>query len=384
MQGYLQRQGLLNSLRELLANFPAVALLGARQVGKSTLAKQVINSFRDAVYLDLQLPGDLSKISDPEAFFRFHQEHLVCLDEVQYRPELFAILRGMIDQKRENGRFLILGSASRDLIRQSSETLAGRIAFLEMAPFGREETGEGEFHRHWMRGGYPPSFLASSDRLSLKWRLNYIRTFLERDIPQLGFNIPAKTLEQLWSMLAHSQGQILNSSRLGANLGKSAHSIKNYINLLQQTFIVRVLQPYGKNVKKRVVKSPKVYIRDTGLLHALLNIEDHNQLFGHPVYGSSFESYVVENLCHHLHDYDSFFYRTSSGAELDLVLEKAGKKIAVEIKVSSAPKPSRGFWNAVEDVAADEKFLIAPVDGPYPAQNDLTITNLGSFLKQFD
>ncbi len=384
MQGYLQRQGLFDSLRESLANFPAVALLGARQVGKSTLAKQVIQAFQDAVYLDLQLPSDLSKISDPEAFFRFHQGHLVCLDEVQYRPELFAILRGMIDQKRENGRFLILGSASRDLIRQSSETLAGRIAFLEMAPFNWEETGENKFHQHWMRGGYPPSFLASNDRLSLKWRLNYIRTFLERDIPQLGFNIPAKTLEQLWAMLAHSQGQMLNSSRLGANLGKSAHSIKSYINLLQQTFVVRVLKPYGKNVKKRVVKSPKVYIRDTGLLHALLNIENHDQLFGHPIYGSSFESYVVENLCQRLNRHNSFFYRTNSGAELDLILEKAGKKIAVEIKVSTSPKPSRGFWNAVEDVAADEKFLIAPVDGPYPAKNGLMVTNLSSFLKQFE
>jgi len=273
MQAYLERTRLLKKLNILLENYPAVALLGARQVGKSTLAKEVLTQFKDSVYLDLELPREWNKLSDPEAFFEFHGPKLICLDEIQLKPNLFQILRGIIDQRKRKAQFLILGSAGRDLIQQSSQTLAGRIAFLDITPFNIQETGKSSFHKHWLRGGYPLSFLSQNDGLSLEWRYNYIRSFLERDIPQLGFNIPSKTLERFWTLLAHSQGQTLNSSKLGDILGKSSHTIKSYIDILEQTFVIRSLKPYIKNVKKRLVKSSKIYIRDTWLLHALLNIQ---------------------------------------------------------------------------------------------------------------
>ena len=381
MQSYLKRDHLQKKLKMLLKNYPAVALLGARQVGKSTLAKEALTQFKRSVYLDLELTRELNKLSDPEAFFELHKQSLICLDEIQYKPNLFQILRGVIDQRKRKGQFLILGSASRDLIQQSSETLAGRIAFLDVTPFDIQEVEGKRFYKHWLRGGYPLSFLSQSDNLSLEWRYNYIRTFLERDIPQLGFNIPAKTLERFWKLLSHSQGQTLNSSKLGEILGKSSHTIKNYIDILEQTFIVRSLKPYIKNVKKRLVKSPKIYIRDTGLLHAHLNIETSDELFGHPIYGSSFESYVIENICYNLKNWNPYFYRTSSGAELDLVLEKAGKIIVVEVKASTSAKPSRGFWNAIEDIQADKKYIIAPIKDTYPIQNNVTVTHVSAFLK---
>ncbi len=383
MHGYLDRNIIEARLKELLKNYPIVALLGARQVGKSTLAKDAIKDTTTnskSVYLDLELPSDMNKLTDPEAFFSMNSDKLICLDEIQYAPNLFPILRGVVDQRKKNGQFLILGSASRNLIQQSSETLAGRIAFLNITPFSISEIDPKDFHQHWLRGGYPLSFLSPSDSLSLDWRYNYIRTFLERDIPSLGFNIPSKNLDRLWQMLAHLQGQTLNSSKLGESLGKTSHTIKNYIDILEQTFVVRTLSPYEGNIKKRLVKSPKVYIRDTGLLHALLNIETMNELFGHPIYGHSFESYVVENICYNLPRWNHFFYRTSRGAELDLVLEKAGKKIAIEIKTSTAPKPSRGFWNACEDIEADEKYIIAPVKESYPLKDGAKVINVSEFL----
>ena len=383
MQGYLKRSSLQKRLKQLLKDYPAVAILGARQVGKSTLAKQTLKTFKEAVFLDLQLPRDLNKLSDPEAFFELHKKSLLCLDEIQYKPDLFSILRGTIDQRRKNCQFLILGSASRKLIQKSSETLAGRIAFLNITPFSIQEIEQKKFYQHWLRGGYPLSFLSRNDKVSLEWRYNYIRTFLERDIPQLGFNIPAQSLERFWKILSHSQGQTLNSSKLGEILGKSSHTIKNYIDILEQTFTLRTLKPYIRNIKKRLIKSPKVYIRDTGLLHAHLNIETMDELFGHPIYGVSFESYVVENICSHLSNWNHYFYRTSSGVELDLVLEKAGKTIAVEIKASTSPKPSKGFWEAVKDIKANKKYIIAPVKDSYPVQNGLIVTNVFSFLKNF-
>ena len=381
MQTYLKRSDLQKKLKLLLKNYPAVALLGARQVGKSTLAKELLTQIKKSIYLDLELPKELNKLSDPEAFFELNKHQLICLDEIQRKPNLFQILRGVIDQRKRNGQFLILGSAGRDLIQQSGETLAGRIAFLDVTPFSTQEVSDIHFHKHWLRGGYPLSLLSTSDNLSLEWRYNYIRTFLERDIPQLGFNIPAKTLERFWKLLSHSQGQTLNSSKFGEILGKSSHTIKNYIDILEQTFVIRTLKPYAKNIKKRLVKSPKVYVRDTGLLHALLNIETSNELFSHPIYGSSFESYVIENICVHLKNWNFYFYRTSSGIELDLVLEKAGKIVAVEIKASTAGKPSRGFWNAIGDIKADKKYIIAPIKDSYPIQNNVIVTHLSAFLK---
>ena len=381
MHGYIKRVRLQNRLREALKNFPATAVLGARQTGKTVLAKEILADRSDAVYLDLQLPSDFNKLSDPEAFFQFHRDKLICLDEIQVKPDLFSVLRAVIDQRRRNGRFLILGSASRDLISRSGESLAGRIAFLDTAPFDLEEAGEGLFYQHWLRGGYPLSFLAKSDSLSLDWRRQYIRSFLERDIPQLGLNISSPLIERLWRMLAHLQGQTLNSSKLGNSLGKTSHTVKNYIDILERSFVLRSLRPHIRNIKKRLIKSPKIYIRDTGLLHALLDIETGDDLFGHPVYGGSFESYVVENICYRAPDWRAGFYRAASGAELDLVLEKAGQTIAVEIKASKAPKPSRGFWRAALDVKADKKYIIAPVKTAYPVQNDAVVTPVRGFLQ---
>ena len=381
MQSHIKRKNLEKKLKSLLKNYPAVALLGARQVGKSTLAKEILTQLKNSIYLDLELPTSLNKLSDPEAFFEFHKKKLICLDEIQYKPNLFQILRGVIDQRKRKGQFLILGSAGRDLIQQSSETLAGRIAFLDVSPFNVEEVTNKNFHKHWLRGGYPLSFLSENDSQSLEWRYNYIRTFLERDIPQLGFNIPAKTLERFWTLLSHSQGQTLNSSKLGEILGKSSHTIKNYIDILEQTFVIRVLKPYIKNIKKRLVKSPKVYIRDTGLLHALLNIETSDELFGHPIYGRSFESYIVETICFQLKKWNPYFYRASSGTELDLVLEKAGKLIGIEIKASKSAKPSQGFFRAIEDLKTNKNYIIAPIEDAYPIQNNVKVCSLSAFLK---
>ena len=384
MQGYIKRNKLQKKLKELLKNYPAVAILGARQVGKSTLAKQFLSDklrTKKAIYLDLPLPGDMHKLSDPSAFFEFNKNKLICLDEIQYKPDLFKILRGIIDKRKRNGQFLILGSASRDLIKQSSETLAGRIAFLDITPFCVSEVERKSFHQHWLRGGYPLSFLAKNDSLSLEWRYNYIRTFLERDVPQLGFNIPAHTLKRFWKLLSHSQGQTLNSSKIGSILGKSAHTIKNYINILESAFILRTLKPYEANLKKRVIKSPKTYIRDTGLLHAHLNIETSDELFGHPVYGISYESYIIENICYNLPKWNPYFYLTHAGAKVDLVLEKARKIIAVEIKVHSLPKLSKGFWNAIEDIKADKTYIIAPVKESYPIQKNIMVVNVSNFLQ---
>ena len=381
MQGYRNRL-VLSDIEMRLQSNPAVALLGARQVGKSTLAEMVIEQFSDAMYLDLERPSDMNKLADPEAFFQQFQDRLICLDEIQRAPELFAVLRSVLDHHKRNGQLLLLGSASRELIKQSSESLAGRIAYLEITPFNRMETGDIKLDQFWLRGGYPRSLLNASDEASFQWREDYIRTFLERDIPQLGFHIPANTLSRFWRMLAHSHGQTLNASKLADSMGVSGHTIRKYIDLLEQTFVVRALQPWAGNTKKRLIKAPKVYIRDSGLLHALLNIEGMDLLFSHPVYGASFEGMVIENILSRMPRWQAGFYRTSSGAECDLVLEKSGKRIAIEIKASTAPRPGRGNWSAWEALQPDECFVVAPVGEPYPLQHGVMVMPLDEMLKR--
>jgi len=378
MHGYITRR-ITQKVLDSLENYPVVALLGARQVGKSTLAKQISAGLRDTVYLDLESPRDVNKLQDPEAFFELNKGSLICLDEIQRMPDLFEVLRAVADKTGQ--RFLVLGSASRDLIRQSSETLAGRIAYLELTPFTLDEIPAVDSNAHWLRGGYPKSVLAKNDDVSFEWRLNYIRTFLERDIPQLGFNIPANTLQRLWQMLAHSQGQTLNSAKLGNSLDKSANTVRHYIDILEQTFLLRTLSPYSVNVKKRLVKSPKVYLRDTGLLHSLLDIETMNNLLGHPVYGSSYEGYVIENILVNLPRWKPYFYRTSGGAELDLVLSRGAEIIAIEIKASSAPKPSRGFWSSCEDIKATRKYVIGAVSEAYPIKNGALVCSTRELIQ---
>lgn len=368
----------LTTLDSRLRQYPVVALLGARQVGKSTLAKHIAPE--RLLYLDLERTSDLNKLTDPEAYFVANADKLICLDEIQRLPDIFPLLRSLVDASGRNGQFLLLGSASRDLLRQSSETLAGRISYLELSPFSIEEIPASDWQRHWLRGGYPRSFLADDEASSYQWRHDYIRTFLERDIPQIGFNIPANSLGRLWRMLAHVSGQTLNSAKLADSMGVSANTVRHYIDLLEQTFVLRTLPPYSGNLKKRLVKSPKIYIRDSGLLHALLEIESRDDLFANPAYGASFEGYVVENLIAALPDWRASYYRTSNGAELDLVLEKGRQRVAVEIKASTAPKPSRGFWQAIEDIESTANYVVGQVNEAYPLAANVQALNLSMLL----
>lgn len=371
-----------------LRESPAVALLGPRQCGKSTLAGSLLKS-RRARYLDLERPSDRAKLDDPEAFFGMQRGRLVCLDEVQRAPELFPVLRSVLDESGKKGRLLILGSASPDLIRQSSESLAGRISYLELTPFLLREVESGGggreaiLRRLWTRGGFPRSYLAGSEAASFRWREDFIRTFLERDIPQLGIRIPARTLRRFWMMCAHTHGQMLNSSRLGQALGLSHTTVRSYVDLLEQTYLLRVLPPFEANVRKRLIRSPKVYIRDSGLLHALLDIPSAESLLGHPVYGASWEGLVLENVFASLgRGWRSGFYRTAARTELDLVLERGGKRVAVECKASTAPKVARGFWTALQELKIDKAFVVAPVAEPYPLRKGALVLPLRELVSR--
>jgi hypothetical protein len=386
MQEYIKRTAYAR-IHDLLQDYPAVALLGPRQCGKTTLALELVKRYEKSAYLDLEKPSDRRKLHDPEAFFQLHKNRMLCLDEIQRAPEIFQVLRSIIDDDRRAGRFLILGSASRDLIRQSSETLAGRIAFQALTPFLLSEVSavtkvrDSSARRLWLRGGFPPSFLSPSEESSLLWRENFVQTFLERDIPQLGFNISAQTLRRLWQMLAHTHGQQLNSSRLGEALGVSHTTMRSYIDLLTQTFVVRTVLPFYVNIKKRLVKSPKVYVRDSGLLHALLEIETHENLLGHPVYGASWEGFVIENIISELSRWQPFYFKTAAGAEIDLVLVKGRRLVAVECKSSSAPEVTKGFWNALKDLGTKEAWVIAPVKESYPIEKNVQVARLEDFLE---
>lgn len=388
MQGKYLKRVITHKISRYLSAFPAVALLGPRQSGKSTLAKHMTTEMDNAIYLDLEKPSDHQKLNEPEIFFNSHQDKLICLDEIQRTPEIFAVLRSIIDQRNRNGQFLMLGSASRALIKQSSETLAGRIVYLELTPFQLSELVTDQdnsfqsVQKYWMRGGFPRSYLADDDDLSMVWRQNFILTFLERDIPQLGFHIPVETLRRLWQMCAHCHGQLLNQSMLGESIGVSHTTIRSYLDLLTQTFMIRVLKPYQANIKKRLVKSPKIFIRDSGILHSLLNIDSFDDLLGNPVYGRSWEGMGIENIIAKYSDWDPYFYRTAAGAEIDLVLVKGSKKIGFEFKASAAPRLTKGFWHAFDDLGVDEAYVISPVRESYSIHKHVQICNLKSLLSQ--
>lgn len=371
------------TLLQYLTIFPSVAILGPRQCGKSTMVKYLINN-QAAIYIDLQNQADLNKLTDPLLFFEANKDKIICLDEIQLIPELFSILRSVIDQNRKNGKFILLGSASRDLIQHSSESLAGRIGLLNLTPFLYNEINtlpNFNLNDFWMKGGFPDSYLAENELNSSIWKENYIKTYIERDIPQLGFQIPALQMRRLLTMCAHNQGQMLNASKLGESLGLTHPTIKRYIDLLEQTFILRTLMPYEANVKKRLVKSPKIYIRDTGILHQLLSIENYNDLLGNPIYGSSWESLVIENIIVNNPHWNAYFFRTSSGDELDLILEKGSKLIAIECKASAAPKVSKGFWNALEIIQPQKTYIIAPINDSYFIHENVVVCGLSEFLK---
>lgn len=368
-------------VRQALSHQAAVALMGPRQVGKTTLALMV-GEAQGALYLDLEDIAERDKLSNAAAFLSAYEDRLVILDEIHRVPDLFLTLRGLIDQGRRKGlrtgRFLLLGSASLDLMRQSGESLAGRISYVDMTPLTVSEVPPEATENLWVRGGFPDSFLASDEQQSLSWRKDLLRTYLERDVPMFGSRVPAETLRRFWTMLAHNQGTLINASRLAAGLEVSSQTVSRYTDLLVDLLLVRRLQPYHVNVGKRLVKSPKVYIRDTGLLHALLNIADRDSLLGHPVVGASWEGFVIENLINAAPVLSvPGFYRTSGGAEIDLVLElPGGERWAIEVKRSRAAKPARGFYEACEDIKPAKRFVVHAGSERFPISEDVQAIGL--------
>ena len=371
MQGMIERIH-RKSIEKALENQAGVVLLGPRQVGKTTLAQDIAES-RDAVYLDMERTADRRVLEEPDLYLDEQSGRLVVIDEVQLLPDLFGALRGQIDLRRRQGhrtgQFLLLGSASNTLLRQSAESLAGRVSYHELTPFTQPEIGADATSTLWLRGGFPDSFLAKSNRASLTWREDFIRTYLERDIPAFGLRIPAETLRRFWTMLAHEQGGLLNAAKLAGNLGVSGQSVGRYLDLLVDLMLVRRLPPWHSNASKRLVKSPKVYIRDTGLTHALLAIDSMEGLLGHPVVGGSWEGYCIENLIAAApRGAEASFYRSSAGAEIDLVLSLPGGAVwAVEIKRTTSPKVSRGFHIAADDLNAAERILVFAGDRDVPS-----------------
>ncbi len=391
---------LLAQLSQRLQESPAVALLGARQVGKTTLVFDLMQHWAkthpqqpEPLYLDLQSERDRAKLAQSELYLADHQDRLVILDEVHRTPDLFATLRGQIDHMRRQGKragmYLLLGSASIDLLKQSGETLAGRISYLHLDPINLAELPPTiSQDTLWERGGFPDSLLARSNALSLRWRLDFIRTYLERDVPQFGPRISPQVLRRYWGMLAHNQGGLLNTAQLARNLGVDNKTAASYLDLMDGLLLVRRLQPWHSNAGKRMTKSPKVYVRDTGICHALLDIADKEALLGHPIVGASWESFVIENLLTNApEEVQSYFYRSSGGAEVDLLLLwPSGTMWVIEIKRSLNPKVERGFYSACEDIAVQHpdlhKWVVYPGDEAYPLQAGITAVSLSGLIKK--
>lgn len=377
-------------LQSTIARVPAVALLGARQVGKTTLAKTIAKSI-NSIYLDLEAPEDLLKLRDPSSFLSAHADKLIILDEIQRSPELFPVLRGLIDKNREQGRragqFLLLGSASMDLMRQSSESLAGRISYLEMSGLNVAETAAGnEEDRQtlWLRGGFPDSYLAADDDLAMDWLENLVRIYLERDVPQMGFRVPAARLRRLWTMLAHLQGEPVNYSKLASNLEVDAKTVSNHIDILTDLLLVRRLEPWHTNVKKRLVKSPRYYVRDSGILHRLLGINSYDALLSNPVLGKSWEGFVVANIHSILPSRaETYFYRTAAGAEIDLLINMPSSETwAVEIKHGVAPRIGKHYSQTCDDVGAAHKYILYGGDDEFPVGDEVKIISLAGLMKK--
>jgi predicted AAA+ superfamily ATPase len=380
----IERQ-FVSELQDRLGFYPGVVLLGARQVGKSTLARYIAKQTPGAVFLDLELPADRARLDNPAAFFSAHRNHLVVIDEVQTFPELFAQLRPEIDAARHAGRFLLLGSASGVLLRQSAESLAGRVSYLELSPLLWDEvqstllspapTHQAQLlavQQYWLRGGMPLSLLAPTDAKSLRWRNDYLQSLVRRDLLALGITIPSETLWRFLRMLAHQHGQLFNASALAVAMGGiSPITVSRYLDIFCDALIVRKLEPYFVNLGKRLVKSPKVYFRDLGLLHALLNIGQAHDLQGHPMAGYSWEGLVINHLAAQMSqgfgdNASLYFYRTSAGAEMDAVIDTGSERIGFEIKLSDAPRVTKGFWNACDDLQLSRAYVIAPVENAWP------------------
>jgi predicted AAA+ superfamily ATPase len=378
----LQRQ-----IVQSLQRFPAVGLIGARQVGKTTLAKMIAERWREeCLYIDLEWPSDYTALSEPERFLSRHVQKLVIIDEIQVRGELFPVLRSLIDMDRRPGRFLLLGSSSPGLVRQSGESLAGRIAYHQLSPFLLSELRPDKMDLLWIRGGFPPSTLAGSEDASIQWRQDFIMTYLQRDLSVLGYDvrIPAMTLRRFWQMLAHAHGQPANLSQLATNMELSRQSVRKILDILQETFMIRQLQPFYANVKKRLVKTPKVYIGDTGILHTLLGINSFDDLMRHTSIGTSWEGFCLEQILHQIpRGWEAFFYRTQAGAEVDLILQQQPGKtvIFVEFKHSRAPKLTAGFWSAQKDLRPKACYVVYPGTHAYPLTKSIEVLPLGQINK---
>jgi uncharacterized protein len=376
-----------SEIANLLEHSPAVVLFGPRQAGKTTLALAVAEG-REAAYLDLESEADRARLAEPQLYFADHTEKLVILDEIHRAPGIFEALRGTIDSGRREGndvsRFLLLGSAAIDLLAQSGETLAGRVSFVELGPFDLTEVGSEELDRLWVRGGFPRSFLAENEEASLRWRRDFIRTYLERDIPQLGPRIPAETLRRLWTMLAHNQGGLLNAAQLARGLGVSGATVGHYLDLMVDLLLVRRLPPRLANAGKRLVRSPKVYVRDSGLVHALLGLADKEAVLGHPVAGASWEGLAIESVLAVAGDRaEASFYRTSGGAEIDLVLTwPDGREWAIEVKRSLAPKLERGMRSALADIDPERGFVVYPGSERYRIGERTWATGLADLCEE--
>ncbi|QOI98639.1 MAG: ATP-binding protein [Flammeovirgaceae bacterium] len=373
-----------NEVLELLSTFPVVGLVGPRQVGKTTLAHQVTGRMnREVVYLDLELPEDIAKLQQPALYLKEHTDKCVVLDEIQRMPELFPVLRSLIDQNRIPGRFIILGSATPNLLINSSESFAGRIAYKELMPLSLSEINHTTtLEKHWLQGGFPDSLLAANSQASFRWRRNFIQTYLEKDLPLLGLQTNLNRLREFVTMLASAQAQLWKAEAFARALGVTAPVIKRYLHYLENAFLVEVLQPYYVNIKKRLVKSPKVYIRDTGLLHTLLRIETFEELQNQVAIGQSWETYVISQVkCQLPDNWSMYFYRTHEGAEADLVLVKGTQPAAcLEIKYSNAPMVSKGLHHVIADLKTDKNFIITPSSEKYPVAQKIQVVNIQDFL----
>jgi uncharacterized protein len=377
---YIERE-LAELVQKYCQIFPVVAILGPRQCGKSTLVKKLFLEKEKTVYVDLQNAEDLNKLQDPRLFFKVNEHKTICIDEIQVTPELFSVLRSVVDEDRRNGRFILLGSASRDLVQKGSETLAGRIGYLNLNPFHFTELPSINLMDFWNRGGFPDSVLAANDEFSYIWRENFVRTYVERDIPQLGFQIPALQLRRFLTICAHNQGQALNLSKLAGVMDMTHPTMRKYIDLLEQTFMLRTLPPLEMNIKKRLVKSPKIYVRDSGIVHYLLGIKNTEALFGNPVFGASWEGLVIEQILSTI-TIPAYFYRTSVGEEIDLVLEINGDYVAIECKASSAPQPTKGFYKALEDLKPSKSYIVAPITtDSYQLSENISVIGLKELLE---
>ena len=369
------------NVRESLDRSPVVALIGPRQCGKSTLAKFITGSFQKVMYLDLERPSDLLKLSNPEWFFSSQKDMLFCIDEIQRSPELFPLIRSLVDEWGQNGKFLVLGSASRDLLKQSSESLAGRISYLQLTPFlWSEIKAKISLEEYMVRGGFPRSILAKNEQNSFLWREDFIATFLERDLLQWK-GVSSATMRRLWQMLAHNNGQTINYQQLGNSLGVSNVTIRNYIDLLVGTFMVDSIPPYVSNMGKRMVKSPKVYISDQGITNTLLSLSSFRHLHGHPVFGTSWEQLVLMNVRGHFPNAEIHFYRTAAGAETDFVIQIGKQTYAIECKSSQAPKLTKGFFNAIEDIQPEHSYVVAPVKQGWSHSSEISIITLDELIK---